>query len=67
MIYHRYCKEKVSLESWIHQLQSDRILRDEVVSGLRSDAVLPSAHALEARCSVIDRFNAKNCPEKASC
>ena len=42
MIYHRYCKEKVSLESWIHQLQSDQILRDEVVSGLRSDAVLPS-------------------------
>ena len=43
IIYHRYCKEKVSLESWIHQLQSDRKLRDEVVSGLRSDAVLPSA------------------------
>ena len=42
MIYRRYCKEKVSLESWIHQLQSDKILRDEVVSGLRSDAVLPS-------------------------
>ena len=42
MIYHRYCEKKVSLESWIYQLQSDRILRDEVISGLRSDAVLPS-------------------------
>ena len=42
MIYQRYCKEKVSLESWIYQLQSDRILRDKVISGLRSDAVLPS-------------------------
>ena len=42
MIYHRYCEKKVSLESWIYQLQSDRILRDKVISGLRSDAVLPS-------------------------
>ena len=42
IIYHRYCKEQVSLESWIHKLQSDQTLRDEVASGLRSDAVLPS-------------------------
>ena len=43
MIYHRYCKEQVSLESWIHQLQLDKMLRDEVASGLCRDAVLPSA------------------------
>ena len=42
MIYHRFCSKQVSLESWIHQLQLDQVLRDKVVSGLRCDAVLPS-------------------------
>ena len=42
MIYHRYCKEQVSLETWIRQLQSDQMLRDEVARGLSRDAVLPS-------------------------
>ena len=42
MIYQRYCREQVSLESWIYKLQSDQSLRNEVVADLRSSAVLPS-------------------------
>ena len=43
IIYERFCKEQVSLESWIQQLQLDDMLRGEVASGLRGDAVLPSS------------------------
>ena len=42
MIYRQYCTERVSLECWIQQLQLDRVLRDDVASGLCSNAVFPS-------------------------